>query len=990
MPPSAADRGVARAAGQPAVTPLPGQDEALTATNRTGADYSAHLLVHQLFEQQAAKTPDSIALVFEDQQLTYAALNQRADRLAAHLRTLGVGPDVLVGLCAERSLAMVVGMLGVLKAGGAYVPLDPDYPSDRITFMLADSGLSVLLTQSQLLDRLPQHAAAVVNLDGEWQERSKHASSQDVTAPEHLAYVIYTSGSTGKPKGVQVPHRAVVNFLTSMAREPGLTRDDTLLAVTTLSFDIAVLELLLPLAVGAKVVIASRDVALDGPRLAELIRACGASVMQATPATWRLLLAAGWGGAEGLKALCGGEALPPDLARELVPRADSVWNMYGPTETTIWSTCYRLTDSDGDILVGRPIANTQVYVLDGAMRQVPTGTAGELYIGGHGVTRGYLNRPELTAERFVPDPFSDDRGARLYRTGDVAVFRATGDLECRGRVDNQVKIRGFRVELGEIETALETHAAVRHAVVALREDIPGAKRLVAYVVSNAEVEAAPATLRRHLRESLPDYMIPNAFVALDRIPLTPNGKTDRRALPEPEHKRPHLEQTFVGPRDALERALAARWQELLLLDRVGIHDPFFELGGSSLQAAQFISELQSQLGESVFVVTLFEHSSIAEYAEFLKQTYPEKIRTAYNVRVVSAAKAIDQIDEAAVRRFRDCVPPLPVSRGEASDDSKNPPAMFILAPPRSGTTLLRVMLAGHPGLFAAPELQLLNFNTLEERRRAFQGKYAFWLEGAVRAVMELKQCDAEEAKGVMEAFERSGLTTKHCYRALQDWLDGGGMLCDKTPQYALDFATMQKAEGDFQDPIYIHLVRHPEASVGSFQKYRMEQVLYLRPHTFSRRALAELVWLVSHQNIVRFLQTVPASRQFRLRFEDLVARPREMMEALCARLGLDFHADLADPYKNIDQKMTDGIYQESKPMGDTGILERTAIDPGAADKWKGASTVGALSDLAAELAEALGYDSPDGAAVDAVSGAPLSRRERLKRRRRGGAGGSHE
>jgi amino acid adenylation domain-containing protein len=448
--------------------------------------------VHRLFELQAEQTPEAVALVFEGEQLTYRELNARANRLAHSLRDLGVGPEVLVGICLERSADMVVALLAVLKAGGAYVPLDPAYPQERLAFMLTDAGVPLVLTQESLAAGFSGHGAwpVCVDTDAGAIARQSDDNLPPLAGAEHLAYVIYTSGSTGRPKGVQITHGSLVNFLTSMRRRPGLGARDTLLAVTTLSFDIAALEIFLPLSVGARVEVVGREVAQDGARLAKSLAVSGATVMQATPATWRLLLEAGWLCGPGLKILCGGEPLTPELAQQLLARGASVWNLYGPTETTVWSTVHQVDGRDGPVPIGRPIANTRVHVVDARGQPVPPGVAGELLIGGAGLARDYRGRPELTAEKFIPDPFSGRPGARLYRTGDLARWLPGGELECLGRVDHQVKIRGFRIEPGEIETALGRHPAVRQAAVIAREDTPGDRRLVAYVVPDPQGDGA--------------------------------------------------------------------------------------------------------------------------------------------------------------------------------------------------------------------------------------------------------------------------------------------------------------------------------------------------------------------------------------------------------------------------------------------------------------------------------------------------------------------
>ena len=470
--------------------------------------------MHQLFEDQVERSPDAIAVVFGNQWLTYQDLNRRANQLARYLKGLGVGPEVLVGIGMSRCEEMVVGLLGILKAGGAYLPLDPAYPQPRTEFMLKDAKAAVTVTTSDLLGSLPKLEGCTVCLDVESEAISREDGlnlDEDV-ALENLAYVIYTSGSTGRPKGVQIPHRAILNLLTSMRHEPGMNCEDVLLAVTTLSFDIANLEIFLPLVVGARVVVASREAAMDGRRLRELLESSGATVMQATPATWRMLLEVGWKGNRELKVLCGGEGLPRDLARDLQNRSGSLWNLYGPTETTVWSTVGEVSLRDQSITIGRPILNTQVYLLDQEGQPVPVGAPGELCIGGDGIARGYLQRPDLTAERFAANPFG--AGTRLYRTGDLARYLSDGRLECLGRIDRQVKLRGYRIEIGEIETVLSEHPAVRQAVVMVREDMPGDQRLAAYLVFHSGRTEGTGEIIMYLRRSLPKYMIPSFIIPL--------------------------------------------------------------------------------------------------------------------------------------------------------------------------------------------------------------------------------------------------------------------------------------------------------------------------------------------------------------------------------------------------------------------------------------------------------------------------------------------
>jgi amino acid adenylation domain-containing protein len=590
-----------------------------------------------LFAEQAARTPDAVALVAGAERLTYAELDRRAGALAHRLRALGVGPESRVGICLERSAEMVVAVLAVHRAGGAYVPLDPGFPRERLAYMLADSGAAVLLTQASLRDVLPEFAGEVVEIplppapspargEGEhdngtarealphsWGRVASPSEPGGGPLPANPAYVIYTSGSTGRPKGVVVPHAGVASFLDSMRSEPGFGAEDVLVSVTTLSFDISVLELFLPLTTGARLVLASRETAADPAALARLIEQSGATAMQATPATWRMLVQSGWQGAAGLKALCGGEALPWELAEALQARSGTLWNLYGPTETTIWSAVQPVTGrGEGVVALGRPILNTGLYVLDRHLQPVPAGVHGELYIGGAGVTRGYLGQPGLTAERFVPDPFGGEAGARMYRTGDRVRWLASGALEFLGRTDFQVKVRGFRIELGEIEAVLAAQPGVREAVVAVWGEGADA-RLVGYVVAEPGAELEAAELRSAVRERLPEYMVPSAVVALEAFPLTPNGKVDRKALPDPQWG--GSETGYVAPRTETEEALCGIWSDVLGVERVGVHDDFFALGGHSLNATQLIFRTREALGVEITLRLLFETPTVAGLAE---------------------------------------------------------------------------------------------------------------------------------------------------------------------------------------------------------------------------------------------------------------------------------------------------------------------------------------------------------------------------------------
>jgi amino acid adenylation domain-containing protein len=606
-------------------------------------EYPPDTCLHQLFEQQAERTPEAIAAIFEEEQVTYAELNRRSNQLARYLNQLGVGPESFVGVLMERSVETVVALLGVLKAGAAYVPLDPSYPQERLKFMMADTSAGVLLTEKRAAAALPDYQGQVVLVDA-LKERIASESAEPVESgvrAENLSYVIYTSGSTGKPKGVQIEHRGVVNFLRSMQTEPGIDARDVIIAVTSLSFDILVLELFLPLSVGAKTVLVSREIAADGAALARVMSKHGATLLQATPTTWQLLLGTGWRPLGSVKMLCGGEALPPALAGRLLEGDATLWNVYGPTETTVWATAKQVKDASATISIGSPVANAQLYILDKYGEPVPIGVPGELHIGGAGVGRGYFNRQALTAETFIPDPFSGKAGERLYKTGDLARYVTGGEVEFIGRLDHQVKIRGFRIELGEIEAVLRQHAGVREAVVLAREDTPGNKRLVAYVLLREQQEDAELTtqLRNYLKARLPEHMLPSAFVVLDEFPLTPSGKLDRRALPEPLETRPALGETYLTPRTPVEETLTSIWEGILQISGIGVNDNFFELGGHSLLGTQVISRIRKAFGIELPLRTIFEKPSISEMAE--------------------------SIEAALKSEHESLAPPLPVARDRA-------------------------------------------------------------------------------------------------------------------------------------------------------------------------------------------------------------------------------------------------------------------------------------------------------------------------------------
>lgn len=608
------------------------QQQLLHDWNNTAVAYPPDLCVHNMFESMVARQPEAIAAVFDEQAISYGQLNRQAAQLAHLLRQAGVQPDTLVGVCLERSLTMLVALLAILKAGGAYVPLDPNFPRKRLSKIITDTNVKVILTETQLSQQLAllpenQHILCLDDPATVQLIARQPLTNEAMTTPQHLAYVLHTSGSTGSPKGIQITHQNVTNFLSTMWDKLQVTKDTRLLAVTTISFDIAALELYLPLTVGGTVVIASRETAVDSALLSQAIHDHKINVMQATPVTWQILLRSGWQGEPALQILCGGENLPPDLAQRLLSSGRSLWNLYGPTETTIWSTLHPVQPDDGartTTPIGRPIANTQIFVLDQYLRPVPVGMPGELYIGGTGVARGYLNRPDLTADQFIPNPFDEttNRGTRLYKTGDIVQYLPSGALEFLGRGDCQVKVRGFRIDLGEIETCLLQLDILEQCVVTVANNLSNDAKLVAYVIpahKSADQSVLVHAMRQHLHSELPPYMMPSAFVFLDGFPLTPNGKIDRKALPPPEGIQTPARQAYARPTTELEQTLATLWQEVLHLDRVGLHDNFFDLGGHSLLAVQLHQRLIEALPLTISLIDLFAYPTLHTLAAHIQK-----------------------------------------------------------------------------------------------------------------------------------------------------------------------------------------------------------------------------------------------------------------------------------------------------------------------------------------------------------------------------------
>ncbi len=600
------------------VMSVPQRQQVLVDWNATELEYPVEATLHEEFSRQAHSTPEKVAVKFHDQELTYAEVETRSNQIARYLQSQGVVAGDLVGICVERSAQMLVNLFGIMKAGAGYVPLDPAYPSDRLQYMCDHSGLKLIVTESDLSDRVAEFNKPQIEIDVQIEAISRLDASpvKSQAKPADICYVIYTSGSTGKPKGVQVPHGCVVNFLYSMQETPGFTADDSVLAVTTLSFDIAVLELYLPTVFGGTVVIADAATAADGAKIIQELERHDIRLLQATPATWRMMIQAQWSGKADLKVLCGGEPMPQDLVAPLLERCGELWNMYGPTETTVWSAAFRITDADAPILIGKPIGNTQIFILDANGNEVPVGCEGEVFIGGAGVTLGYRNQQSMTDERFVRNryrnPFANYVSDRIYKTGDLAKYCFDGNIQFLRRNDKQVKVRGFRIELGEIEQAIKSHNDIEQVVVIVREDKVGDARLAAYFIAKANRSVQAGQLRDHLRAMLPYYMVPQHFVELDTMPQTNNGKIDYKALPAPSEELVRSENADDEPmpQSPAEKYLANVWKQIVEVDDVYLNDTFFEIGGHSLLVMKVISQVNEEtgikLGPQDFLVATLE------------------------------------------------------------------------------------------------------------------------------------------------------------------------------------------------------------------------------------------------------------------------------------------------------------------------------------------------------------------------------------------------
>ena len=957
--------------------------------------------IHRLIEVTVDRQPEATAVQAGRESLSYAELDRRANRMARHLIDEGAVDGAIIGLCVGRVPDLIVAMLGILKAGCAYLPLDPAYPVDRLLTMIRHSGARLIVTEQQQIDLFGDTVSLIlVDVDAERIAARPDGRIPLVPAVHRLAYVIYTSGSTSLPKGVMIEHGSLSSYVLAVQDVTPLTSADRVLQFATINFDAAAEEIFPCLVNGATLVMMPPPSTLS---MADFTAFCIESAITFTVITtgyWNVFV-------DHLSrhpdrfpssfriVVFGGERAQPRWVEAWCAVAHPevrLFNAYGPTETTIAVSLFEVPRDFSRlgrtvVPVGMPLGNAVLRVLDAAMREVPLGDVGELWIGGACLGRGYLNDEVLTRSKFVQIS-NDASGGRIYRSGDLARRDESGCIEILGRVDDQVKIRGFLVEPIEVERALREIAGVRDATVRSRPgpDASGAIQLVAYVVVSDGV--SEREIRRHLKDRLPDYMVPRHVVLVPSLPLKTNGKVDAEALPLPQSTRDRLGTPHVAPRSTLEIMLVDLWRDILDLDAVGVEDDFFDLGGDSLAAVSMVTQLQSELSATVYMVAIFEAPTVAAFAAYLRKHYSPEVRHRFGIGESGEEDVEATIDAVAVARFRSVVTPFLQGPGNRAPIRRNPKAVFVLSPPRCGSTLTRVLLGGHPGLFAPPELQMLLFDTLADRTALFEGgRLAFYLEGAVRAVMEAEALDFSDASTVIGDLERSGASTLDLYRRLQEAV-APALLVDKTASYVLDKAAMHRAEREFEEPFYIHLVRNPVSMIASFVETRQDQVFFLYEHGFTVRQLAELVWLVGNRNVLNFLGGIPGDRQIRLHYEDLVARPAEELERLCGAMGLEFVPAMAAAYDRTSRRMTDPARPGSVMVGDLKFHQRARIEQGSAVDPDKEALIGPLGELTRALAAELGYALAtvgDGTAGMATSG-PSSRDRALIRLRAEGSG----
>lgn len=929
---------------------------------------------------RAAQTPERPAVCCNERVWSYRELSACAYAIARALQESGLKQGEVVALIGSRNFGSLASMLGILLSGGVMMPLDHDLPEQRGKQMLQGVDVKCLLAvdtstlrSSQRLEALP-----VFRVDPIYGTLFPERSAQElessldflskqslpIISPDDPAYIFFTSGTTGIPKAILGAHKGISHFLSWQQKTFDIGPQDRCAQLIGFSFDAVLRDIFLPLISGATLCLPDEKDAMPDHVIAWLERE-RISLLHTVPS-----LAQAWlinkPDEASLQALryvfFSGEPLSDTLVerwrRAFPASACDLVNFYGPTETTMIKTCYRVPRTGmnpGIQPVGWPLPDTQILLFDDKNQICQNGKTGEIVVRTPFRTYGYLNAPDEQQKRFIKNPFRDDPYDVLYRTGDLGRYRPDGALEILGRLDQQVKIRGVRIEPQEIEAAFEQYPAIWQAVVMLSNNTSGEKQLVAWVLPKKGTVPDSRHIRDFLKTLLPPVMIPARFIPVEAFPLTPHGKVDRQALLAMASTEKNTTQ-YIAPVTELERWLAGVWQEVLQRDCIGSHENFFELGGDSISAARIINVIQERLQDVVHIVSIFDAPTIAEFAEYLRKHYAKALAVVFDTETPHVPESSDRrITQEDIFRFQQLLPSLSQQESLEGDKTpQNPSAIFILSPPRSGSTLLRVLLGGHPRLFAPPELKLLSFLTLTERKNAFSGRESFALEGLLRTIMEITPCNAEQARHLMRQYEKQGLSTQQMYRLLQQGIREK-ILVDKSTNYALDRAILQRAETLFAQPLYIHLLRHPCGMIHSFEKIKLDQVFFRYEHSFSRRELAECIWLISHHNILDFFEHIPKHRHYAVQFETLVNHPRRVMEDICQFLQLDFFPEMLHPYRNPKQQMTDGLYSVSRMSGDPKFHDYQRIESHVADAWKAVYREEMLGDSTRELAKTLGY-----------------------------------
>lgn len=939
------------------------KNKILTDWNSTQSDYPKTLCVHQVFEEQVKKTPSATAVKFGDEKLSYQELNEKSNQLANYLFSKNVLPHDRIALFMERSIDLIISTLAVLKVGAIYVPLDTSYPFERLQIMLDDVQAKLLITQSTLKGTAGKFKTQLLNIDEETENLLKENSNNNSIeiSSDDLAYIMYTSGSTGKPKGVTVPHKAI-NRLVINTNYVKISSNDKIAQIANTSFDAATFEIWGALLNGAELIILNKEIVLTPKTFIEQLVKHKISIMFLTSALFNQIINEipdAFGTINTL--IVGGDIVEVATVKKCFKAnpPKNLVNGYGPTENTTFSICYPIlypNENDVTIPIGKAISNTTSYILDENKTLVPIGVPGELYLGGDGLAKGYYNRDDITKNTFVKNPFDKINGSVLYKTGDLVRYSEDGNIEFIGRIDNQVKLRGFRIELGEIESAIKKISGVKDVVVIVKGETSIDKQLISYIVLADEDESILEEFSSKLSNQLPAYMIPQKFLKVETIPLTSNGKVNKKALSLIQVDEQIDNKSFVEPRNNFESYLAEVWQEILKVKKVSIHDSFFDLGGNSLQAAVLINRVQKELDVEIQVQSIFLAPTISDFSTYAQEYFSDLISEKFedipqNIDLELKIEKTDILTESKINEFNNLI--VPIAPRVSKSDKKNPRAIFILSPPRSGSTLLRVMLEGHENLFSPPELDLLSFNTLQERKEKLSGDYSLWLEATIRAIMELKNCSSDEAEKIMDGFEKENMSVKDFYGELQE-LAGDRLLVDKTPTYALDKKVLDRAEEYFENPLYIHLTRNPYASIYSFIEAKLDKNFFRYKNSFSRRELASLIWLTCHKNTLEFLENVPEERQIRISFEDLVLSPEPIMKDLSDFLGLEYDEKLINPYDGT--RMTDAIDKNTQMVGDFKFYLRNKIDSNVVNRWKNYHKENFLCDESIKIAKQLNYN----------------------------------